>query len=37
MQKIPRNAYNIVLFKYDRYFTCLEVVNFVLKYGKAQL
>ena len=28
MQKIPRNAYNI-LYCYDRYFTCFEAVNLV--------
>ena len=31
MQKIPRNAYNIVLFTYNRYFTCFEAVNLVQK------
>ena len=29
MQKIPRNAYNIALCIYDRYFTCFEAVNLV--------
>ena len=31
MQKILRNAYNIVLFIYDGYFTCFEAVNLVQK------
>ena len=31
MQKISRNAYNIVLFSYNRYSTCFEAVNLVQK------
>ena len=31
MQKISRNAYNIVLCTYNRYFTCFEAVNLVQK------
>ena len=32
MQNISRNAYNIVLFTYNRYFTCFEAaVNLVQK------
>ena len=27
MEKILRNAYNIPLFSYSRYFICFEVVN----------
>ena len=29
MQKILRSSYNIVLFTYNRYFTCPEAVNLV--------
>ena len=39
MQRILRNAYNIVKFIYNRYFTCFEAVNLVQKltvpYSKA--
>ena len=31
MQKILRNASNIVLFTYNRYFTCFEAVNLLQK------
>ena len=31
MQKIPRNAYNIVLLTNYKYFTCFEAVNLVQK------
>ena len=29
MHKILWNAYNIVLFTYNKYFTCFEAVNLV--------
>ena len=32
MQKIPRNDYNIVLFMYNRCFTCFAAVNLVQKF-----
>ena len=36
MQKVPRKTYNIVLFTYNRYFTCFEAVNLVRKFTVQQ-